>query len=263
MFHFSPGLAFCPGRLQPQSAALLQDTQSRQHQTDSSCLPALPAHCGRQTLLPSSSPGSMLCSGLPVRRWNMIPRKAPAMPAPALSSPCQPDLRVPLSVLLPLSFSFPALLPDPRRLHLACAFPLLVPHQTLVLEHEAGMATQYCRARSFHGRQLKRQTLTEKCPSPCLSNALSIPPALQPSAPQQVMGCYQGQARPPTQTKPSLQLGAPLSPPIPGIYLAFKLTMVCIQKNWGRWWGGRNALTLSTGEHLETALLQFYRAPGR
>ena len=41
--HFSPGLAFCPGRLQPQQAALLQDIQPRQHQTDPNCLHVLPA----------------------------------------------------------------------------------------------------------------------------------------------------------------------------------------------------------------------------
>lgn len=100
--------------------------------TDPNYLHVLPAHPCGQTLLPSSSHGSMLCSGLAHQKVIVLPKKAPAMPAPALPSLTQGS---PSRALLPSPF--PALLPDPLYHHLAHTFPPFVACKILALEHRS------------------------------------------------------------------------------------------------------------------------------
>lgn len=130
--HFSPGLAFCPGRLQPQRAALLQDIQPHQHrQTQTVCMSSLHVHADKPYCHPQAM-AARSAQAPRVRKWYMLPRKAPAMPAPALpnmppafqpSAPQQviscyrgqapdhlPRQKLPSSLVLPFQVHLPSLL---------------------------------------------------------------------------------------------------------------------------------------------------------
>lgn len=171
-------------------------------------------------LMPSSSHGTCSAHALHIRRWYMLPRKAPATPAPVLatSPPAWPSQALPPS-------PFPALLPDPLGLHPARTFPPFVPCKMLALEHRSWNGSVVLHSLTFPWKTTKEPDPNGEHPQ---YNTQNIPPALQLPATlfnsQQVMSCYPLRLQTTYPVKTFLPARCSLSgtSPIPDTYFAFK-----------------------------------------
>lgn len=172
----------------------------------------LPAHPCRHTTAifepwhhPLLRPGTSSCS----HRW--------LQPCQPLLSPARLGGLPPSRAFLPSLF--PALLPDPLRLHLAPTFPPFLLCKMLVLEHRSWHGSAVWHSLVFPWKTTKETDTNGETPA---RHPQVIPPALQPSAPQHVFSFYQGQAPDllPAQTLPSRHISG--TSPVSAFYLAFK-----------------------------------------